>query len=155
MEHSQLISRIVLLSKAIITDDNWHRIGLVWDGPYRMLYVDDVAVAEDTQTNLEASEKFCAVDLELFIFLPKSSYAGSSLFKLSNIPMERFHQLFIFGIRLIAQGSDNSPTPGQNTIPERCALNSIEEQRYFFKYFRHYAIPPRNKLSNNISQSRI
>jgi hypothetical protein len=35
---------------------NWHRIGFVLDGSHRMLYVDDVAVAEDEQTNLAASE---------------------------------------------------------------------------------------------------
>ena len=45
-----------LLSQTIITDGNWHRIGLVWDGSHRTLYVDDVAVAEDTQTDLAASE---------------------------------------------------------------------------------------------------
>ena len=45
-----------LLSQTIITDGNWHRIGLVWDGSHRTLYVDDVAVAEDEQTNLAASE---------------------------------------------------------------------------------------------------
>ena len=45
-----------LLSQTIITDGNWHRIGLVWDGSNRTLYVDDIAVAEDTQTNLEGSE---------------------------------------------------------------------------------------------------
>jgi hypothetical protein len=45
-----------LLSQTIITDGEWHRIGLVWDGSHRTLYVDDVVVAEDTQTNLEASE---------------------------------------------------------------------------------------------------
>ncbi len=45
-----------LLSQIIITDGNWHRIGLVWDGSNRTLYVDDVAVAEDAQANLEASE---------------------------------------------------------------------------------------------------
>jgi Tol biopolymer transport system component len=45
-----------LLSQTIVTDGNWHRIGLVWDGSNRTLYVDDIAVAEDTQTNLEASE---------------------------------------------------------------------------------------------------
>jgi len=42
----------ILLSQTIITDDNWHRIGLVWDGSFRTLYVDGVAVAEDTQTDL-------------------------------------------------------------------------------------------------------
>jgi hypothetical protein len=45
-----------LLSQAIITDNNWHRIGLVWDGSFRTLYVDDVVVAEDAQTNLGGSE---------------------------------------------------------------------------------------------------
>ena len=45
-----------LLSQTIITDGDWHRIGLVWDGSHRTLYVDDVAVAEDTQANLEGSE---------------------------------------------------------------------------------------------------
>jgi len=45
-----------LLSQTIITDGDWHRIGLVWDGSHRTLYVDDVAVAEDAKTNLEASE---------------------------------------------------------------------------------------------------
>jgi N-acetylneuraminic acid mutarotase len=42
-----------LLSQTNITDGNWHRIGLVWDGSHRMLYVDDIAVAEDAQPNLE------------------------------------------------------------------------------------------------------
>ena len=45
-----------LLSQTIITDGSWHRVGLVWDGSHRTLYVDDVAVAEDAQTNLEASD---------------------------------------------------------------------------------------------------
>ncbi len=44
-----------LLSQTIITDGDWHRIGLVWDGSHRTLYVDEVAVAEDTQANLEGS----------------------------------------------------------------------------------------------------
>jgi len=45
-----------LLSQTVITDGHWHRIGLVWDGSHRTLYVDDVAVAEDAQANLAASE---------------------------------------------------------------------------------------------------
>jgi len=45
----------ILLSQSVITDGNWHRIGFVWDGSYRTLYVDDVAVAEDTQVNLGGS----------------------------------------------------------------------------------------------------
>jgi hypothetical protein len=36
-----------LLSQTSITDNNWHRIGFVWDGYYRHLYVDDIEVAVD------------------------------------------------------------------------------------------------------------
>jgi len=45
-----------LQSQTNITDGNWHRVGFVWDGSLRTLYVDDVAVAEDAQTSLAASE---------------------------------------------------------------------------------------------------
>ncbi len=45
-----------LLSQTIVTDGNWHRIGLVWDDSNRTLYVDDVVVAEDEQANLEGSD---------------------------------------------------------------------------------------------------
>jgi hypothetical protein len=44
-----------LRSQTIITDGTWHRIGFVWDGSHRILYVDDIAVAEDTQDGLEGS----------------------------------------------------------------------------------------------------
>jgi len=44
---------IPLLSAANITDGSWHRIGFVWDGAYRVLYVDDAPVAENTQRDLE------------------------------------------------------------------------------------------------------
>jgi N-acetylneuraminic acid mutarotase len=44
-----------LLSQTVITDGNWHRIGLVWDGLNRTLYVDDVVVAQDTQKGLSGS----------------------------------------------------------------------------------------------------
>ncbi len=60
-----------LPSQTIITDGNWHRIGLVWDGSHRTLYVDDVAVAEDTQTNLEGSNN------GLYIGTGKAMEAGS------------------------------------------------------------------------------
>jgi hypothetical protein len=33
---------------SLMTELNWHRIGLVWDGSNRILYVDDVEVASDT-----------------------------------------------------------------------------------------------------------
>jgi len=41
-----------LTSAAGITDGGWHRVGLVWDGSSRILYVDDIEVAKDTQTGL-------------------------------------------------------------------------------------------------------
>ncbi len=44
-----------LQSQTIITDGDWHRVGFVWGGAYRILYVDDVAAAEDTQDGLEGS----------------------------------------------------------------------------------------------------
>jgi hypothetical protein len=44
-----------LLSQTNITDGNWHRIGLVWDGSNRILYVDGIAVAQDTQDALAGS----------------------------------------------------------------------------------------------------
>ena len=44
-----------LLSQTVITDGNWHRIGLVWDGSHRTLYVDDVEVAKDSQPNFQYS----------------------------------------------------------------------------------------------------
>ena len=41
-----------LISSAVVTDGQWHRVGLTWDGSTRALYVDDVEVARDTQTSL-------------------------------------------------------------------------------------------------------
>ncbi|MBW2209036.1 MAG: hypothetical protein JRG79_19195 [Deltaproteobacteria bacterium] len=37
-----------LLSQTVITDGEWHRMALVWDGSCRHLYVDGVEVAKDT-----------------------------------------------------------------------------------------------------------
>ncbi len=45
-----------LLSQTVIADGDWHRVGFVWDGSDRILYVDDVEVARDTQTDLGSSE---------------------------------------------------------------------------------------------------
>ncbi len=45
-----------LISTAVITDGNWHRIGFVRDGSDRILYVDGVEVARDTAAGLESSE---------------------------------------------------------------------------------------------------
>jgi len=44
-----------LLSETTITDGEWHRIGFVWDGSNGTLYVDSIAVAQDTQDNLANS----------------------------------------------------------------------------------------------------
>jgi L-ascorbate metabolism protein UlaG (beta-lactamase superfamily) len=39
-----------LKSSTVITDGEWHRLGVAFDGTSRMLYVDDVQVAKDAQT---------------------------------------------------------------------------------------------------------
>jgi hypothetical protein len=44
-----------LYSQTVITDGAWHRVGLTWDGSNRILYVDDVEVARDTQAGLAGS----------------------------------------------------------------------------------------------------
>jgi len=44
-----------LVSESVITDGQWHRVGFVWDGKSRALYVDNIQVASDTQTSLTKS----------------------------------------------------------------------------------------------------
>jgi len=44
-----------LLSEKVITDGEWYRIALVWDGLNRSLCVDDAVVAEDVQDGLKGS----------------------------------------------------------------------------------------------------
>jgi hypothetical protein len=44
-----------LTSTAVITDGDWHRVGLSWDGSNRILYVDGMEVARDTQASLTGS----------------------------------------------------------------------------------------------------
>jgi hypothetical protein len=44
-----------LFSQTSIIDGTWHRIGFVWDGSCRMLYVDGIVVAKDTQDGLASS----------------------------------------------------------------------------------------------------
>jgi len=72
-----------LISQTIVTDGNWHRVGLTWDGKNRILYVDDVEVAKDTQgtlagstgglyigagKNLEAGSFFCGLIDDIRIY---------------------------------------------------------------------------------------
>ncbi len=45
-----------LHSETVITDGQWHRIGFVWDGLSRKLYIDGILVAEDTQDSLKGSD---------------------------------------------------------------------------------------------------
>jgi predicted phosphodiesterase len=45
----------LLQSEVVVVDGQWHRIGLVWDVSNRMLCVDGVVAAEDTQSGLGAS----------------------------------------------------------------------------------------------------
>jgi hypothetical protein len=44
-----------LMSQVIITDGQWHRIGLTWDGTNRTLYIDDVEAAKGTQAGVPSS----------------------------------------------------------------------------------------------------
>jgi len=44
-----------LISSAVIADNNWHRVGFVWDGSDRILYVDDIEVARDALSGLSVS----------------------------------------------------------------------------------------------------
>jgi L-ascorbate metabolism protein UlaG (beta-lactamase superfamily) len=41
-----------LVSTTTVTDGQWRRVGLTWDGSARILYVDDVEVARDAQSSL-------------------------------------------------------------------------------------------------------
>jgi len=42
------IAKKPLVSESIISDGQWHHIGFVWDGSYRILYVNGIEVAKDT-----------------------------------------------------------------------------------------------------------
>jgi hypothetical protein len=45
-----------LISQSVITDGQWHKVGLVWDGSTRTLFVDNIEVAKDTQASLTGSQ---------------------------------------------------------------------------------------------------
>jgi carboxymethylenebutenolidase len=44
-----------LVSPSTVVDGGWHRVGVVWDGANRALYVDDVLAGQDTQAGLAGS----------------------------------------------------------------------------------------------------
>ena len=41
-----------LASPKVVTDGQWHRVGLIWDGANRVLVMDGAEVARDTQVGL-------------------------------------------------------------------------------------------------------
>jgi hypothetical protein len=45
-----------LISETTIINDNWHQVGLTWDGTNRIVYIDDVEVARDTPSGLKGSD---------------------------------------------------------------------------------------------------
>ena len=45
-----------LICSTVVTDGDWHRVGFVWDGSNRILYVDDIEVTRDTAETLESAE---------------------------------------------------------------------------------------------------
>jgi hypothetical protein len=45
----------LLESQSVITDNQWHHVGLAWDWSHRHLYVDGVQVAKDTNVPSKAS----------------------------------------------------------------------------------------------------
>jgi hypothetical protein len=62
-------------SQSVVTDDQWHHIGFVWDGSYRCLYVDGIEVDRDTQAITAASLKHC--DGGLYIGTSKTLDTGT------------------------------------------------------------------------------
>jgi len=60
-----------LYCETVITDGQWHRIGLVWDGSHRTLYVDGIIVAEDTPNGL------CESNSGLYIGCGKNMEPGT------------------------------------------------------------------------------
>jgi hypothetical protein len=46
-----------LLSDTVVTDGQWHHVGLAWDGSNRKLIVDGVTVAEDRQIGPGSSDR--------------------------------------------------------------------------------------------------
>ena len=44
----------LLVAENILTDGQWHQVGLVWDGAYRTLFVDGIPVATDVLENIPA-----------------------------------------------------------------------------------------------------
>jgi hypothetical protein len=64
-----------LVSETVITDGQWHRVGLAWDGTQRTLCVDGTMVAEDTQPGLESSQMGLYIGVDKY-FTPGTFFSG-------------------------------------------------------------------------------
>jgi len=53
-----------LISQTVITDGVWHRVGFVWDGVDRILYMDDVEVARDTVDSLKPERDWLNIGVD-------------------------------------------------------------------------------------------
>jgi hypothetical protein len=62
-----------LVSEFIITDEQWHHVGFVWDDSYRVLYVDGIEIAKDTA----AQNPLKAADGGLYIGVDKTLGTGT------------------------------------------------------------------------------
>jgi len=63
-----------LVSEFIVSDDGqWHHVGFVWDGSYRVLYLDGIEVAKDTA----AQNPLKSADGGLYIGADKDLDAGT------------------------------------------------------------------------------
>jgi acyl-CoA thioesterase-1 len=45
-----------MISETVVTKDDWQRIGFVWDGSYRILYVGNTVAAQEPQSYIGGSE---------------------------------------------------------------------------------------------------
>ena len=68
------VAKKPLVSEFVISDDQWHYIGFVWDGLYRILYTDGIEIAKDTA----AQNPLKPADGGLYIGVDKTLSAGTS-----------------------------------------------------------------------------
>jgi len=67
------VAKKPLVSEFVISDDQWHYIGFVWDGSYRILYADGIEIAKDTA----AQNPLKPADSGLYIGAGKTLSAGT------------------------------------------------------------------------------
>jgi L-ascorbate metabolism protein UlaG (beta-lactamase superfamily) len=66
-----------LVSEFVITDDQWHHAGFVWDGSYRALYADGIEVAKDAdvQGRLKSADGCLHIGVSE-VFYPSTFFSG-------------------------------------------------------------------------------